>query len=75
MSNRDIAAAAGVSKTTVNEYLGRAEAAGVGWPLPEELDGEALEALLFPVLGITECRVRRSSNVAVLRSAKVAVGG
>lgn len=32
MSNRDIAAATGVSKTTVNEYLCRAQAAKVAWP-------------------------------------------
>jgi hypothetical protein len=29
-------------------YLSRARAAGVVWPLPEDLDDEQLEALLFP---------------------------
>ncbi|MDQ6614293.1 MAG: IS21 family transposase [Actinomycetota bacterium] len=48
MSNRDIAAATAVSKTTVNEYLCRAQAAGIAWPLPEGMDEEALEAALFP---------------------------
>jgi transposase len=32
----------------VGEYLRRAEAAGLGWPLPEDLDESALEQRLFP---------------------------
>jgi len=48
MTNRDIAASTGVGKTTVYEYLARAEAAGLGWPLPDELDEQGLEVLLFP---------------------------
>jgi transposase len=45
---RDIARSAGTGKTTVYEYLARAEAAGLRWPLPPELDETALEARLFP---------------------------
>jgi transposase len=48
MSSRDIAAGAGVSKSTVAEYVARAQAAGVGWPLPDGMDDAAVEALLFP---------------------------
>jgi transposase len=48
LNNRDIARSTGVGKTTVYEYLARAEAAGVGWPLPPELDEAVLEATLFP---------------------------
>ena len=48
MSARDIARAVGVARSTVGEYLRRADAAGVSWPLPEGLDDEALGALLFP---------------------------
>ena len=48
MNIRDIAQSIGASKTTVYEYLARAEAAGIGWPLPEGLDEEALAARLFP---------------------------
>src|SRR5258708_35784528 len=33
--------------STVQEYLERAEAAGVGWPLPEDWSEEELEAKLF----------------------------
>ncbi len=48
MDIRDIARSVGAGKTTVYEYLARAEAAGIGWPLPEGLDEEALAAKLFP---------------------------
>jgi transposase len=48
MSSRDIAQSVGAGKTTIYEYLARAEAAGIGWPLPEGLDEETLEARLFP---------------------------
>ena len=48
MSSRDIARSVGAGKTTIYEYLARAEAAGVGWPLPEGMDEDALDALLFP---------------------------
>ncbi len=48
MGIRDIAASVGAGKTTIYEYLARAEAAGLAWPLPEGLDEAALEARLFP---------------------------
>jgi transposase len=38
----------GLSQAAVSEYLGRARRAGVGWPLPDGLGDEQLEALLFP---------------------------
>ena len=47
LSRRQVGAALGVPFTTVADHLRRAEAAGLGWPLPEELDDGALEALLF----------------------------
>lgn len=48
LSGRLIAHSCGVGRTTVREYLHRAERAGVTWPLPEEMTDGALEALLFP---------------------------
>jgi transposase len=48
LSQRQIAASCGVASGTVCEYLGRARAAGLSWPLPPELTDEALERLLFP---------------------------
>jgi len=48
LSRRQVGASAGVPVTTVSDYVGRAIAAGVGWPLPESLDDAGLEALLYP---------------------------
>ena len=48
LSRRQVGAAAGVPFTTVSDYVGRAVAAGVSWPLPEGLDDAGLEALLYP---------------------------
>lgn len=45
---REIAAACKIGRTTVNEYVHRAEAAGLSWPLPEGLTDRELERLLFP---------------------------
>jgi transposase len=48
-TNREIAQSVRVSPTTVGEYLRRARAAGLAWPLPQETNATALEAALFPV--------------------------
>lgn len=45
--HREIARSCGISHSTVLEYLRRAQAAGVAWPLPEELPESALEDRLF----------------------------
>ncbi len=47
LHHRAIARACGVGAGTVSEYLQRAQRAGLGWPLPAELDDTALEARLF----------------------------
>ena len=47
-SARVIAREVGVGRTTVQDYLSRAGAAGLGWPLAADLTDEALEQLLFP---------------------------
>jgi transposase len=46
-SERSIAAAIGISRYTVAEYLRRATVVGITWPVPAELDDSALEARLF----------------------------
>ena len=43
-----IASSLGMARRTVQEYLARAEAADLPWPLPEDLDDGTLEARLFP---------------------------
>ena len=48
MPQRAVATALHVGNGTVSEYLGLARAAGVGWPLPAELEDEGkLEALVL----------------------------
>ena len=46
-SGHQIAAAVGVSRLTVAEYLRRAAVVGITWPVPPELDDTALERRLF----------------------------
>ncbi len=48
LTHRAIAQSCSVSAGTVSEYITRAKAAGLSWPLPEGLSGEELETLLFP---------------------------
>lgn len=48
LSHRAIAAGCGIGITTAREYLVRAKAAGLSWPLPPDLDEERLEGLLYP---------------------------
>jgi transposase len=52
-SDRAIARSTGVARSTVGDYLERAAAAGLGWPLPATLTDAALEALLFAKAGLT----------------------
>jgi len=47
LSLRQAAASLQMPFTTVADHLRRAKAAGITWPLPEGLDDDALEALLF----------------------------
>jgi transposase len=48
LTKRQVARSCNISHSTVADYVRRAEAAGIGWPLPEGLDEAALEAKLFP---------------------------
>ena len=48
LSSRVIATSLGLSKGAVGDYLRRAQAAGLGWPLDEALSDTALERALFP---------------------------
>ena len=48
LAQRVIGQSLGLSQAAISEYLGRARMAGLPWPLPDDLDDERLEALLFP---------------------------
>ena len=48
LSIHKIAASLSIARSTVTECLRRATAAGIAWPLPQELDDDQLEAQLYP---------------------------
>jgi transposase len=48
ISERAIARSCRISRSTVSEYVKRAEAAGLKWPLPEEITDDQLYERLFP---------------------------
>ena len=49
LSQRAIARSLQLSAGAVNGYLSRARRAGIAWPVPDHLDDERLERLLFPL--------------------------
>jgi transposase len=51
-STRAIARELGIAPSTVREYLGRAAAAGIGWPLAADVTDESLVAQLFINAGV-----------------------
>lgn len=48
LSNRAISRSCGIAASTVSDYVQRAAAAGLTWPVSEELDEDQLFRLLFP---------------------------
>lgn len=48
LTSRQVAASLGLARSTVAEYVRRAEEAGLGWPLPPDCDDFILERRLFP---------------------------
>jgi transposase len=50
LKNRAIARSCAIPRSSVANYLSRAKAAGLHWPLPAEYDDSSLENLLFPPL-------------------------
>src|SRR3979490_1618868 len=49
LPKRPIGASLGIGPTAAGACLRRAREAGVGWPLPDDLDDNALERRLYPV--------------------------
>ncbi len=56
LSLRQIARSCSISISGVGDYLQRATAAQLTWPLPDDLDDAAIEARLFP--SVTNCQAR-----------------
>jgi len=48
ITDQGIAQSVGCSRSTVQECLRRARAAGISWPVPDGVDDAALEAQLYP---------------------------
>lgn len=59
VSAREICRRLGVARSTVQENLKRAEAAGLSWPVPGDLTDLALEELLFARSGVKQGFRRR----------------
>ena len=64
MSRRLVGQATGISKTAIGEYVRRAAVAGLGWPLPDEIDDAELERRLFPPPAAASSTARRAGLVA-----------
>lgn len=56
LAGREVARSVRCSPSTVSDCVGRAEVAGLSWPLPEGLDDEQLEARLYPKVAAAEAR-------------------
>ena len=52
LDNRQIARSCNIPHSTVANYLRRAEAAGLAWPLPPEISEADLETRLFPTVPV-----------------------
>ena len=61
VSAREIGRTLGVARSTVQDSLKRAEAAGLAWPLPAELTDAVLEERLFARAGV-KCGARRRAE-------------
>src|SRR5665811_966448 len=59
LTERVIARMLGVSNGVVHGYVRRARLAGLSWPLPEGMDDEGLELLLFPAPTVASQSDRR----------------
>jgi hypothetical protein len=74
LSKRQIADSLGIGPTAAGACLRRAREAGVGWPLPDDLDDAALEKRLYPIPTTRpriggRCRTgRRSTGSCVARA-------
>jgi len=52
LSNRQIAKSCNIARSTVAEYLFRFQQAALSWPLPQDIDDNQLEQLLYPQLPV-----------------------
>lgn len=74
-SRRAIARSLDLSRDTVADYLTRAAAAGLAWPLPDGLDDASLEQLLFPTANKGVAKRKAEPNWAEIHHALKQKGG
>ena len=60
LQQNQIARSCSLGQATVHRYLEKAAAAGLSWPLPEDLDDQRLKELLFPVAAGRPSKTTRS---------------
>ena len=60
LQQSQIARSCSLGQATVHRYLHKAAAAGLSWPLPDDLDDRRLEELLFPAPAGRPSRTIRS---------------
>jgi hypothetical protein len=63
ISNRQIAVSCNIAHSTVGEYLFRFKQAALSWPLPQDIDDNQLEQLLYPQLPAGSVRGGRGSPI------------
>ena len=61
-SGRQIAKTLGISRDSASDYITRAAAAKLPWPLSADLDDADLEALLFPPIRSTDASGKNSTS-------------
>ena len=60
VSAREIGRRLGVARSTIQDNLKRAAAAGLSWPLADDVTDDALETRLFGRAGVTQGQQRRA---------------
>ena len=66
VSAREIGRRLGVARSTIQDNLKRAAAAGLAWPLADDVSDEALETRLFGRAGVSGQRRRADPHWAAL---------
>ena len=66
MNRRKVSDATGICRTAVTDYLQRAGAAGLDWPLPVGLDDTGPERLLFPLADVLQSLASTEPDWAVV---------
>ena len=66
LSNRQIAQSCSMGHSTVGEYIRRFRQASLSWPLPEDIDDNHLEQLLFPQPQLGSSHIRPVPDCAYI---------